>query len=840
MNTKSLVRNWAPSIVLAWVAMLDFSLSGQQTKEVTSPDGQIQQEEFLAHRIQWVGEERPSEGETSELLALLSQTDPGSGLEQFIARHPQSPWTPALHHALAESSRQNGRYTRALTHWDAAWNELKESRDSGGRELANHVLAGQLELLSSLGRVETLSELLKAAEGRTILEHNDRRRIEIAREALMIMASHPGLSYRCGSLALANIARAQQRPQAVIDALVAEQSTTHGISLLRLGDLSRQHGLGLVEVKRTDASRIPIPAVLHWAQNHYGAILGYRADIDCYHIVDPTFGDPRWVSTDVLDAEASGYFLVSANQRPSGWETVSETEAATVFGRGYPYNINDGRDEGCKRDPTQPNLQCVPCQGMPVYWVTEPYVNVWIADEPWSYTTSRGEQMPFRATFKQRDSITNSYGYPVPGLLHNWYSKIYIRGMPTNVPPAQAFSDWTGTLYLGTGGERQYTKNAMVHEGSKTRLEPSHGVLTDGTVYPVPGFTLYAASTNVVPAISWYDAVTGFRVFYPDGSMDRYGLIYWRTNTTGGFYECEALLTDHDDPLGNTTKLTYECYSNCGSSQQHLRLYRLKQLTDYDGKAILFTYVSSISPRIEKVDSPYGQTATFGYTSGQVSTITDAVQLTNTLSWDSQGRVEKLITPYGTNSFNYYEVPVPDPQPGDHGNLGGHDRINRAVTIVDANGGTNLYAYRFDSTNIVVQQFSTNEIPVGTPLGTLDVGSPISDTNKPYGAVLFRNSFHWNPRQSATLSTSVVTNLGAADYLKARLRHWLGDSNNVAVLDLISVEREPSADGVTAGQKTFYDYEGKSTNFVYLQGTNSQTALVTRQQPSGSTEDIWS
>src|ERR1019366_7710897 len=62
-------------------------------------------------------------------------------------------------------------------------------------------------------------------------------------------------------------------------------------------------------------------------------------------------------------------------------------------------------------------------------------------------------------------------------------------------------------------------------------------------------------------------------------------------------------------------------------------------------------------------------------------------------------------------------------------------------------------------------------------------------------------------------------------------------SNNVYQTSLLSVEQDPSPDGTTAGQLTFYDYYGKTLKF--LQGTNSQVAVVTRRQPSGQTEYDW-
>jgi RHS repeat-associated protein len=749
-------------------------------------------------------------------------------LEQLVHDFPGAPLTPVLQNTLASRYRMAGRHTLALQHWDAVWNQLKDETNAVSRQTADHALVSQLELLSSLGRVDRMHDLLKAAEKRKVTDHNDFLTLETAREAYLVMVDHPTLSYRCGSLALASIARQQGRPSSVSDALIEEPSTANGISLRRLIELNRQMNLGLVAVKRTDNTLVPVPAVVHWSQNHYGALLDYRADIHSYLLIDPTFGGSTRISEQDLNAEASGYFLVEQKQKPNGWKNVSDSEAAGVFGRGYPYNIKDSRDKGCHWYPTLHKQKCAACQGMPIWWVSEPYINLWLADEPWAYNTSRGEEMAFHVTLKQRDPVTNSFAYLRPGFLHNWYSKIYIRGLASSQPVTSGFADWTATLYLGTGGEQTYSKSSMSDPDTKSSLQFSYGDLTDGTVYAVPGFPL--GTTDAPPVNSWYDPVSGFRVFYPDGSIDRYGLIYWRNNTSAGYYECEALLTTRTDPAGNVTTLTYETYSYSGATN-----YRLKTVTDYDGNVITFVYSPDNPSVLLQAISPYGQTATFGYDfQGNLHSIQDAVSMQSTVDWDDFGRPIDLNTPYGMTSFNYYEVPVPDPQ-GSEGNLGGHDRVNRAITVTDANGGTNLYVYRFDSSSFMAPQYLTGDYPTGTPLNTLDLGSSSADTT--YAAVSFRNSFHWNPRQCTSLSTLNVTNLTANDYIKARLKHWLGDSNNVAVVDVLSVEREPSADGITEGQKTFYDYDGKTLR--YLQGTNTEAAVTAHRQPSGNTDFDW-
>jgi len=789
-------------------------------------------------------------------------------MEQYVAANPDSPYAPWLHNTLASTYRHSGRITLALSHWRTVWQQLKNATDSDSQNEANHALAGQAELLTTLGRVGELHDLLKAAEGRNISDPADRQRIEKAREGYVMMLRNPELNFRCGTLALAEIARMQGKPQSTIDALIEEPSPKEGISLLRLVQLSRQYDLGMVAVKRTDSTPLPTPCIVHWAQNHYGALLEYRADLGSYRAI---FGEPNWISAPDVDAEASGYFLIPANQRPASWSLVSDSECSQVLGKSFIYTIDDTKDKGCKVDPTNPGAKCPDCpdaKGMPAWWVTEPYINAWLADEPVSYTTSRGEDFPFRVTVKQRDSLGTIFTYPRPGLLHNWYSRIFIQGMPLTVPQyttnsithvittnnvavaeTNGFATFTATVDLPTGGQVTYNSSSnwssSYDEETKTTLAPAYGQTGDGTQYPVPGFPFGGKGippsefTNLPPPgvateldyQFWNDGAGGFRVFHPDGSIDRYGVTCWEANPTLGFYEAEALLTTHTDPLGNDVNLSYQLYTN-GTGNIY---FRLTQVVDYDGKTNSFVYFSSSSGLLKQIVTPYSQTATFAYdSSGNLTNITDAVTNSSGITWDANGRVSALNTPYGTTSFNYYDADLPGTNDS---TLNGDVPVDRSVTVVDPNSGTNIYAYCFNSQSGAgtPSQFDSSVIPQSTPLGTLDTGT--NEVGHDYVAVCFRNSFHWDTRESASLSTVNVGSMTSTDFAKARMQHWLGDSNNVYQTSLLSVEQDPSPDGTIAGQLTFYDYYGKSLKF--LQGTNSQVAVVARRQPSGQTEYDW-
>ncbi|MGH7953402.1 MAG: cysteine peptidase family C39 domain-containing protein, partial [Limisphaerales bacterium] len=482
-------------------------------------------------------------------------------MKQYVADNPNSPYTPWLENSLATIYRNAGRITPALSHWKDVWEKLKNSNDSESQNEANHALAGQAELLTMLGRTDELHDLLKAAEGRTFSNPADRERIEKAKEGYMMMLRYPELNFRCGTLALAEIARMQGKPQSTINALVQEPSPKEGISLLRLVQLSRQYGLDLVAVKRTDDTPLPTPCIVHWSQNHYGALLEYRPDLGSYREI---FDDPKWIAASDVDAEASGYFLIPENQRPASWPIVSDSECSQILGRSYIYSIDDSKDKGCKIKPTDTIIRCPNCpdaKGMPAWWVTEPYINVWLADEPVSYTTSRGEGFPFRITIKQRDSLGTIFAYPRPGLLHNWYSRIYLQILPDNFIPQTSivgghtvtntyeYNNWTATLDLGTGGQVTYNPNfptndspyagvdnsSAIDEETKTQLKPTYGPIFDGTPYKIVGYPIYWPTNTPwiylqgplgaipIPNGPRNDAMSGFRVFYPDGSIDRYG-----------------------------------------------------------------------------------------------------------------------------------------------------------------------------------------------------------------------------------------------------------------------------------------------------------------------------
>src|SRR5579864_1117124 len=69
-------------------------------------------------------------------------------MEAFVATNSEAaPW---MLNTLAAGYRNSGRITPALAHWSEAWQQWKDAKDPALRSEANHAIAGQLELLSSL------------------------------------------------------------------------------------------------------------------------------------------------------------------------------------------------------------------------------------------------------------------------------------------------------------------------------------------------------------------------------------------------------------------------------------------------------------------------------------------------------------------------------------------------------------------------------------------------------------------------------------------------------------------------------------------------------------------
>ena len=141
--------------------------------------------------------------------------------------------------------------------------------------------------------------------------------------------------------------------------------------------------------------------------------------------------------------------------------------------------------------------------------------------------------------------------------------------------------------------------------------------------------------------------------------------------------------------------------------------------------------------------------------------------------------------------------------------------------MTQPDGGNQLYLFHSFSAGVPAS-YPTNEVPNTAPYtNTFDT----NDLN-------LRNSFYWGPRQYAALSTTNIYAFTNSDFRLARMQHWLfSDSTNVGQTLSLLRDFSPDSGGTIEGQKTWYDYAGK-TNLEY-EGTQSQPLFVARVLPDG-------
>ena len=554
--------------------------------------------------------------------------------------------------------------------------------------------------------------------------------------------------------------------------------------------------------------------------------------------------------------------------------------------------LDDGKDQGCAKlscpscnnsqngsqDPqsVSQSSQSASQPGMPRWWVTEPYINLWVADKPVEYVTSLGEKLGFQMTYKQHDTrpalINGQKPFmPANGWNNNWYS--YVHFLPGPITNADgSVVSWAATVYEPGGGEAAFQAGGRADANSGDTLLSLDGVDGDAPaqgfrlVYPDGSQQIYALVTPVYPT-TYQSEITimnphnetstnhvwipGQGVFTASETIDG-GVGPQCVAETGGtlvygkpgqistnFYiakpdwtnivdsvpkqvlvtmsaspSADALMTEEIDPQGHIIRFNY---GQSGST------YQLQSVVDYDGLQTTLHY--DTNGCVTNICMPYGRTASFVYAAGtnaQLMSVTDAQNMTSTFAYQSSGYLAGMTTPYGTTSFNYYET---NPASSTKAMSG----LTRAIQITRPDQSHEMYAFFASDTNGAPYSYSSAEVPNYNNT-TFDNGS-VSD---PLSAMYLRNSYYWGPAQFANLSIQDPAHLdflGTNDFRLGRMSHWMLESDKITVSGAVSLEQEPSPDGLAPGQKTWY---GNCSDTV---GDDWKPTLMVRIMPNG---DVWS
>src|SRR5665213_658111 len=314
-------------------------------------------------------------------------------------------------------------------------------------------------------------------------------------------------------------------------------------------------------------------------------------------------------------------------------------------GAGFPdisQNGGQGNHSGCPTCPSpQPlagpdasdtSASSAASTGMPRWWVDEPYINLHVVDEPFSYRTSSGQEMEFKFYYKQRfelpltDQIPTrynlstdrageggGYAYGMHGYAggdyssmtnaawtHNWTMHILYWDAKWEANDFETinFADsYEALVFMPEGGIKYFTWNATnqnINAATQTTDPLSQIQLVS---FPLGHPNLTNTPTADTNGIYWGSSTNGLALVYPDGSQDVFSLGWY---AGGGTFHApdtttDALLTQRIDPQGRITRLGYEFVdsTNTCSAVQHF-IYRLKYVVDSDGHTNTFVYAATV------------------------------------------------------------------------------------------------------------------------------------------------------------------------------------------------------------------------------------------------------
>ncbi len=142
---------------------------------------------------------------------------------------------------------------------------------------------------------------------------------------------------QCGVASLAMICRAHGTPYSTKFLSTFCHCNTQGVSLNGISDAASKLGFDCVAAKLAleQLSEVPLPAVLHWNQNHFVVLHGITHSGKRYHVADP----------------AKGMLVYSADEFIHKWlSTVTETENQNGERRGVALLMKPTEKFGCIRE----------------------------------------------------------------------------------------------------------------------------------------------------------------------------------------------------------------------------------------------------------------------------------------------------------------------------------------------------------------------------------------------------------------------------------------------------------------------------------------------------------
>jgi RHS repeat-associated protein len=557
-------------------------------------------------------------------------------IEQYLQKNSASPYKAALQLNLGLNYYTSAYFSKALLAYHEAWQNAKNDKTNNGRIIADRAFGELVYLHSRLGHFDELKPLFAEAEGREF-RGAATELVAGARQGLATMLHRPEIAFRCGPAALSCILRHQRSNQSLPLPIAEAKSTPQGIHLAEVQQIAQKSGMDMQIAFRSPGAPLLFPSVIHWKVGHFASLLENSGGINL--LQDPTFNATYSASTQAIDSEASGYFLVPSGSLPAGWRPVDAAEASQIWGKGQPdTNDPDRTRESDKKIPECQSSRGPSNRGMAMPSVHAMVCSLSISDTPVGYQTPYGPSVYFRATYNQREAKQPAV-FNFSNLGNKW---------TTNTLAYISFV--TIYYYLGSlAVTRDYPIVHLPGGGTEAYIPtvPSHTA-------PLPVEPTSRCWMTKLPDGSWvrnspdgskmiFQAMPGVQVpgkiYMAGGSLD---------TTYQGFFIRQNIDTD-----GNALTYTYD-----QPTVNSAPAARLLAITDATGLVTSFAYDHASDPlKITAVEDPFGRAAYFSYDVDlRLTSITDTIGITSQFGYQGAGDfISSLTTPYGTSTFAYGE-----------------------------------------------------------------------------------------------------------------------------------------------------------------------------------------
>ena len=727
---------------------------------------------FLEPLVPTEGEESPEErAALREVINTGTESHGDAALREFVTRFPRSRWKAAMEYNLAANSYRRGYFSRALTHWENAYQASKGSELPQAKALADHSLAELVNMHARLGRIEDMEPLLREAVARNPVGAAQQM-LFTSQGALWQMKNNPGICFKCGTYALANVMAASmdaqipgtriEPPQIIADA----KSPPRGFSLQEVSDLAAKAAFPHSVVRfGTGEKNVPVPSVVHWKLGHFAAILGQKGTF--FLVRDPTFPYDKWISKDAILEEASGAFLVPEGKLTSGLVALNREEASIIFGRGYTNDQKPDQTSECDKKSGGDEEKCA----MATYSFHTMMVSLHVEDTPVGYQPPFGPAVFTEVSYSERETTQpanlnfSNFGRQ---WTHNWHGTIeydFQYSGDSSDPGAYWELSYFDVVLPGGGREGVEANEPDIKSRAKV-AGPSNGEVT--RTLPDGSRQVYGQETIVYQS----DAV--------------HENLYW------GWKTAVYRLTKVIDPHGNTVTI------------QHDQLGRIAKVVDPTGLETVFSYQYSADDyKVTQITDPYGRSAVFAYDSShRLESITDIIGIQSGFTYASGNLLASLTTPYGTTSF-------------DRSGSG----LNRSIEVTDPLGRKERIESRDAAPGI-----SHTVPPSQNPAATTVIDGQSVGFQTATGWYDYRNTFYWSKKAMKMLEG--VTD-PATRYQNAEVTHWLHTPDN-------NTSPFPEAIKRPLENWIFFNYPGQSG--AVWEGNSGKPSKIARVIEDGSTQ----